>query len=161
MAGTDSFADTVAAHLSSNWNTDSAQNPTPELDNYQDKMAYKKTFNEGHTTGDWVITYQLGESRSLAGWGHENIGYVCDILIRAGTTNGRATNVKQRLVDLKNEVVHILNSQNHKITGFTYHFAREYEDLSDPQFGSPLKPKGGFATGRVKFYAYKPAEAIA
>ena len=123
-------------------------------------MDYVKVFTSGDTATDRVLVWYNGDSYSRAGWGHENISYTCEILLRASTSDGQADNVKQRLMDIKNEVIHVLNSENHKLSGFTLHFARDYEMLSDPQYNSLNLAKGTFAIGRVRFYAYKPAEAI-
>ena len=155
MAGTASFGDVVAAHLSTVWDTATGDNPKPTIDNYIDDLNFGDAKN-AHKDMIWV--HYTGDTYDRGGWAHQNETYTATIIIRATTKDGVATNVKERLVDIKDQVLHSLHYNNHPITGYTFHFAPNYRMQADHQ--AAASGNVAVAWGRVSFIAFKHAQQV-
>ena len=119
--------DTVAAHIDSNWDEDSGNNPKPTIDNKLDEAQPE----ELDTDNVIVLPAFLSNSRILSDSSKMVVTHI-PIQIVAKTTTGSTTTYKDRLKQLVDEVVHVLDHKNHAISGYFEHYAEVVEHRSKP-----------------------------
>lgn len=151
------FADDVASHINTNWNTDSGNRPKPDLiDNFLDKTW--ETINKSYGRDkDVCLVLDDDEETRPFGWSLVRQIYRATIFLYAKSTAGTPSTVKGRLEALMDQVEHVLDSRNHRISGYTFHHITTIRITTD-QGDRSKTPKHERA--QMTFIAYKKSGGL-
>ena len=119
--------DTVAAHIDTNWNEDGGNNPKPVIDNKLD-APLPETLEDDNVI---ILPAFMSNARILSDNSKMVVTHV-PIQIVSKTTNGSTSTFKDRLKQLIDEVIHVLDHKNHAISGYYEHFAEVVEHRAKP-----------------------------
>ncbi len=119
--------DTIAAHLNTNWNEDTGNNPKPTFDIRLDVFDPDSLVTDSIMVDSRTL---LNPTRSGAGIFKEE--WVVTLQVRGRTTSGTTTTLKDRLDQIINETRHVMNKDNHPIATYHDHYARFIPYLSNP-----------------------------
>ena len=118
--------DTIAAHLNTNWNEDTGNNPKPTFDIRLDVFDPDSLVTDSIMVDSRTL---LNPTRSGAGIFKEE--WVVTLQVRGRTTSGTTTTLKDRLDQIINETRHVMNKDNHPIATYHDHYARFIPYLSN------------------------------
>lgn len=146
------LADDLASHLSTNF--DASKKTTGMIfDSLYDRP--REATGAAATRYDMVLVEELDDDYQPAGWSHENISRGALVRVWARVLNGEA-DMKARLDTIVDEARHVLNSQNHLLSGYTYHYAHRVNyHISKEKINTPNREEGyavllwtGYKNGR-------------
>ena len=151
------FADDVASHIDTNWDTDSGNRPKPDLlDNFLDNTW--ETINKSYGKGkDVLLVLDDDEENRPFGWSLVRKIYRATIFIYARSAAGTPSTYKGRLEALMDQIEHCLDSRNHLISGYTYHQVTNMRITTDQGDRNKL-PKQERA--QMTFIAYKKSGGL-
>jgi hypothetical protein len=151
------FADDVAAHIISVWDTDTGNRPKPDLtDNFLDNTWEKINKSYGRLK-DVVLVLDDGEETTAFGWSLVRKIYRATIFIYTKSIAGTPTTQKGRLEAMMDQLEHVLDSRNHLIAGYTYHQTTNIRITTDQSDRNKI-PKHERA--QMTFIAYKKSGGL-
>ena len=119
--------DTIAAHLNTNWDTATGNNPKPTFDIRLDVFD-----PDNLETDSIMVDSRTMLSRTRTGAGILREEWIVTLQARGHTTSGSTSTLKDRLEQIVNETIHIMDRFNHPIPTYHDHYARMIPYLSIP-----------------------------